>query len=268
MAGLTLNVDIVSLSGSKTPVLITHGLFGAGKNWGSIAKLLAVDRPVAVVDLRNHGTSPWSDAMNYLVMAEDLAKAARDTFGGPAILIGHSMGGKTAMATALLHESVVAGVAVIDIAPVDDDLTARQDAYSGYIAAMKSVDLSAILRRRDVEIALQKTVSSAGLRAFFAQNLILDSKDGPRWRLNLSVLDQSLPKLIGWPEELAEKQFIGPSFALYGGASDFVTRIGEAALKKHFPAIKLQSMDDAGHWLHAEKPKETAAALLGWLATN
>ncbi len=268
MAAATLAVEMVDGEGAgadAAPVLVAHGLFGQGRNWMTPARRFAAARPTAVADLRNHGASPWSDAMDYAVMGADLAEAARRAFGRPTILLGHSMGGKAAMAAALAGDPIVRAVGVVDIAPVAYG-SGRGDDHGAFVGAMQAVDLSKARRRRDVEDALAATVESPAIRAFLVQNLEMSGPDGPRWRLNLDAIAAALPALMGWPEDLARGRYDGPAFFLAGGASAYVDAAGEAAIRAQFPNADIARIDGAGHWLHAERPEETADRLSAWMA--
>lgn len=247
---------------AATPVLIAHGLFGSGRNWAGLARRFAAERPTAVVDLRNHGSSPWTEAMDYPSMGADLAAAAERAFGRPAVLLGHSMGGKTAMAAALTRPEQARGVIIVDIAPIDYAAAGREgDDHLAYLQAMRSAPLGPDTRRRDVEAALADAVSEPGLRAFLVQNLVMTPGAAPRWRLNLDVLERALPTLMGWPPALSGARFAGPAYALHGGASAYVDDAGRAALRAAFPSVAIERMEGAGHWLHAERPDDAAAAI-------
>ena len=236
------------------PLLIAHGLYGSGRNWGVIAKRLSSDRRVIAVDMRNHGASPWSASHTYPDMAEDLAEVIRAE-GGPMAVLGHSMGGKAAMMLALLHPDLVKRLVVADIAPVAYDHEQRQ-----YIQAMQAVDLSRVEKRSDAEAQLAATVDDPTLPAFFTQSL--DLKDR-KWRLNLDVLDDQMPHILGFPTP--EGRFDAPALFLTGGLSHYVRPEHRETIKSLFPAARFAKLPGAGHWLHAEKPREFEAAVRAWL---
>lgn len=238
-----------------TPLLIAHGLYGSGRNWGVIARRLSSDRTVIAVDMRNHGASPWSDSHSYPDMAEDLAEVIRAQ-GGPMAVLGHSMGGKAAMMLALTHPDLVERLIVGDIAPVS-----YAHDQSRHIAAMRAVDLSRVEKRSDAEAQLAAMVDDPTLPAFFTQSL--DLKDR-RWRLNLDALADQMPLILGFPQIAA--QFDKPTLFLTGALSHYVQPEHRAAIKALFPAARFAKIPGAGHWLHADKPREFEAAVRTWLA--
>jgi pimeloyl-ACP methyl ester carboxylesterase len=236
------------------PTLIAHGLFGSARNWNVIAKRMSETRQVISVDMRNHGQSPWATSHEYADLAADLAEVI-GTLGGQADIVGHSMGGKASMALALLHPEQVRRLVVADIAPVPYGHTQVQ-----LIHAMRALDLSKIETRRDADEALQTTVPEDGVRAFLLQSL--DVK-GRAWRLNLDVLETFMPKIIGWPEIAG--QFDGPTLFLSGAASDYVRPEHRDPIRALFPAARFAKIPGAGHWLHADKPREFEATVAAYL---
>lgn len=232
----------------KPPLLIVHGLFGSGRNWGVIARRLADRRDVVAVDQRNHGSSPWSDQHDYPAMAEDLAQVIRH-IGGRVDLLGHSMGGKAAMQLALTQGDLIRRLVVADIAPVayDHDQTRHID-------AMRALDLTGVTTRGEADRRLAETVEDEGLRAFFLQSLDLKAEGGPRWRLNLDALEASMSAIVGWPG--TSGTFNGPTLFLSGGDSHYVKPEYRDAIRALFPTARFAKIPGAGHWLHAEKPRE------------
>lgn len=233
---------------TRPPLLIVHGLYGSARNFSSLARKLAVGRDVVMVDMRNHGASPWADTMTYPDMAGDLADTVERLCGGRAVVMGHSMGGKAAMALALTRPDLVETLVVADIAPVPYD-----HSHAGYIAAMQSVDLGAVTRRSDADPMLAEHIPEAMLRAFLLQNLLVEGGVA-RWRLNLDALETCLADLMGWPEKWPHMPFEGRTLFLHGGASEYVTVEMHPTIRAHFPAAAFQTLEGAGHWLHAEQP--------------
>ena len=230
------------------PLVIAHGLFGSGRNWGFIARRLADRRNVVTVDMRNHGDSPRADTQSYADMAADLAEVMT-TIDQTVDLMGHSMGGKAAMQVALTQPNLIRRLVVTDIAPVS--YTHDQ---TRHIDAMMSVDLSAVAARAGADAALTVAgVDDAALRAFFLQSLDLRSIP-PRWKLNLPVLKSEMPKIIGWPG--TEGRFLGPALFLTGAESHYVRPEHRETILVLFPKARFASIPGAGHWLHAEKPRE------------
>ncbi len=231
------------------PLLIAHGLFGSARNWGVIAKRLAETRPVIAVDMRNHGSSPWFDTHSYDDLADDLAQV----IDRPMDVLGHSMGGKAAMALALKFPAKVRRLIVADIAPVT-----YAHSQLGPLDAMRNVDLAAIHNRADAKAALGDL--EPGVADFLLQSL--DMKDR-KWRLNLDTLAAEMDKILGFPD--FTRQFDGPTLFLSGGASHYVQPDHRPTIEKLFPHAKFAKIPGAGHWLHAEKPREFEAAVAAFL---
>lgn len=238
------------------PLLIVHGLFGTGRNWGVIARRLAQKRPVIAVDMRNHGDSPRHPTHSYQDMAGDLAEVIAAN-GGQADVLGHSMGGKAAMVLALTRPDLVHRLIVADIAPV-----AYAHTQSHRIAAMKAMDLTDLSTRAEADRRLALTVEDPGLRAFFLQSLDLKSQP-PRWKLSLDVLDAEMPGIIGFPQ--IEGVYDGPTLFLTGAGSDYVRPEHRPRIQQLFPKARFARLSGAGHWLHADKPREFETAVATWL---
>lgn len=238
----------------KPPLLIVHGLFGSGRNWGVIAKRLSDERQVIAVDLRNHGESPRFDTQSYHDMAGDLAEVI-ETLGGPMDVMGHSMGGKTAMVLALTRPDLVNRLVVADIAPVTYSHTQQHN-----IDAMRQVDLSTITRRSDATAQLAPHLDDPALAAFFLQSLDVS---GQRWRLNLDTLEREMDKILSFPD--IQAIYDKPTLFLSGAQSDYVAQEARSKIKSLFPLARFMKIPGAGHWLHADKPREFEAALHGWL---
>jgi pimeloyl-ACP methyl ester carboxylesterase len=235
-----------------------HGLFGSSRNWMTAARRLAAEHRVFAFDLRNHGTSPHTDTMSYPEMAEDVYETISSLGVGPVALVGHSMGGKTAMLTALRHADVVERLVVVDAAPVS-----YPPAFVEYAQAMRNADLSSVQRRADVDAQLIDAVPTPGTRAFLLQNLILDDQ-GARWRSNLPVIEAALPAISAWPEDESGR-YDGPTLFIYGGKSDYVQHNHRATIERYFPQVQFAEIPEAGHWVHAERLEDFLTALTPFL---
>lgn len=244
-------------AGDAPPIVIAHGLYGSARNWNVIAKRLAETRHVISVDMRNHGASLWAVPHDYPSMAEDLASVI-SMFGGVADVIGHSMGGKAAMVLALTHPSAVRKLVVADIAPV-----AYTHTQLGMIDAMRTVDLSVVETRGDADRQLALEVAEPGVRAFLLQSLDVRER---RWRFNLDALEADMDAVMGFPS--VDGVFVGEVLMLSGGASDYVLPEHRERVKTLFPAARFAKIPGAGHWLHAEKPREFEAACEAFLASE
>jgi esterase len=247
-----LNTVVTGARGDRPPLLIAHGLFGSARNWGVIARRLSDSRQVLSVDMRNHGESFRANAQGYRDMAADLA-AVIAAHGGRADVLGHSMGGKAAMRLALEHPEAVGRLVVADIAPV-----AYGHTQAHLIAAMRGLHLPGLASRSEADRRLAGSIDDAGVRAFLLQSLDL-KEDPPRWRLNLDVLEAEMPRIIGW--EKVPGRFEGPVLFLSGALSDYVRTEHRAAILAQFPKARFARIPGAGHWLHADRPREFEAAV-------
>src|SRR5579862_3386715 len=243
--------------GNGPPLLILHGLFGSGRNWGGIARRLTDRRTVHLVDARNHGGSPWATTMSYPEMAEDLAAYIEaDTNVQPEV-IGHSMGGKIAMVLAITRPELVRRLIAVDIAPVSYRHGA-QEPYARYIAAMKALDLSRITRRAEADAALAPSIPDDAMRSFIVQNLESQA-EGYRWRINLDGIAANLESLTSFPE--IEGHYDGPTTTIAGELSNYVRPRDEAETKRRFPNGRIEVIDGAGHWPHADQPDRLMAVI-------
>lgn len=230
------------------PLLIAHGLFGSGRNWGVIARRLADTRQVRAVDMRNHGESPRYPTHSYPDLAADLAEVIRH-IGAPVDLLGHSMGGKAAMQLALTQPDLIRRLVVADIAPV-----AYSHNQTRHIDAMRALDLTGLSTRGEADRRLSAVIEDPGLRAFFLQSLDLKAEGGPRWRLNFDVLEAEMGKIVGWPG--TQGAFPRPALFLTGSESHYVKPEYRDTIRALFPMARFAKLPGAGHWLHAEKPRE------------
>jgi len=236
--------------GSGSPLLILHGLFGSARNWGGIARRLAGHHKVHLLDARNHGASPWAATMTYPEMAEDVAGYIEAEGIAPVNVIGHSMGGKTAMVLALTRPTLVRRLIVVDIAPVSYRHGA-QEPYADYITAMKALDVDHITRRSEAETILMPAIPDAAMRSFIVQNLE-SQQDRYRWRINLDGIAANLQNLTGFPE--IDGQFDGPTTIIAGELSNYVRPRDEAEIRRRFPQARIEVIEGAGHWPHADQP--------------
>lgn len=237
----------------RPTLVIAHGLFGSGRNWGIIARRLSESRRVIAVDMRNHGDSPRAEPHDYPAMAADLARTIAG-LGTPVDLLGHSMGGKAAMVLALTEPDCLRRLVVADIAPV-----AYGHTQMHLLHAMQHIG-TAFASRVEADAALAAEVADPTVRSFLLQSL--DIKAGA-WRLNLEVLARDMPAILGFPA--TEGAFAGPTLFLSGGDSQYVLAEHRATIRRLFPAAIFARIPGAGHWLHAEKPRETEAAVRAFL---
>ena len=241
--------------GAGRPLVILHGLFGSARNWQSPARRLARHYRVICVDQRNHGRSPHTSRFDYEDMANDLGELL-DELGLSAVeLLGHSMGGKTAMSFALAYPARVTRLIAVDIAPV-----AYDDVHSAVIAAMQALPVGQYSRRQQADEALAAVVPEPDIRSFLLQNLVLGTEGGG-WRLNLAAIAASMPALIAAPPGCASLTFAGPTCVIRGARSDRVTDSHLPEFRRPFPTLEVLTVDGAGHWPHAENPAGFQCAL-------
>ena len=243
---------------SAPTLLIAHGLFGSARNWNVIARNLATTRDVVAVDMRNHGTSPRAQTQSYPDMAGDLAEVIA-ALPGPVDVLGHSMGGKAAMQLALSEGDLVRKLVVADIAPV-----AYAHDQTPHITAMRGLDLAGLAGRSEADRRLAGSVTDPALRAFFLQSLDLRAEGGPEWRLNLDVLAAEMPLIVGWPG--TQGRFDSSALFLTGSESSYVQPEHREVIRARFPAARFAKLTGAGHWLHADKPREFERVVDGFLS--
>jgi esterase len=242
--------------GDGPPVIILHGLFGSGRNWRSIAQALSASQRVFCVDLRNHGASPWAETMSYPEMAADVRMLIETEQLDRPVIIGHSMGGKTAMTLALESPAVVSRLIVVDIAPVSyvDHL------ITPYLEAMRGVDTQSVTQRADVMRQMSERIPDAQTVQFLMQNLVVRD-DHFDWRLNLPAIGAALQTLGGFPPEALLRRYRGPATLIYGALSEYVRPLDPSLITEAFPAMRLIEIEGAGHWVHVDRPAALIAAL-------
>jgi esterase len=236
--------------GAGKPLIILHGLFGFLDNWQTLAKYFAQHYRVYLVDLRNHGRSPHSADFNYQVMAADLLEFLDEhQLQAPAIM-GHSMGGKVAMHFALAHADRLSQLIVVDMAP-----KSYPPHHQDILAGLKAVDLQAVSTRGEVDEVLARHIPEEGVRQFLAKNLYRQEDNSFAWRMNLPVIEEKIEE-VG-QETTAGAPFTKPALFIRGANSRYIKPEQDLALiQKLFPAATLETIADAGHWVHAEKPRE------------
>lgn len=246
----------VTEMGDGPPVMLVHGLFGQGRNWGAIQRELARRFRVLAPDLRNHGDSPRAAGMSHAEMAADLAETLRARGAAGAAVVGHSLGGKAAMALALRHPALVGKLVVADIAP-----RRYPPALRGHVAAMRALPLAPGLTRQEADAALAPAIPEAGVRGFLLQSLEL-AGEAPRWKLGLAGIAAAMGEIEGWDEA---GRFEGDTLVISGGRSAYVAGEDRALFLRLFPRARFAVLPEAGHWLHADDPRGFLAALDGFL---
>jgi len=243
------------------PLVVLHGLFGSADNWRSHIKQWQGDRRVIAVDLRNHGRSPHVDGMQYAAMASDVIALLDDLEIERFDLLGHSMGGKVAMTLARLHPARVAHLIVADVAPV-----AYDHGHDDIFAAMRRVEANEPTSRRDANTLMQKDIDDAATRQFLATNLVRGDDDIMRWRVGLDEISAGYEDIIAPPG--GDRPFDGPTLLIRGSASHYVQDRYRDAIDAVMPNVEWQTLEGAGHWLHAEQPQAFRKAVNHFLADS
>jgi len=249
-------------TGDGAPLMIIHGLFGWKRNWSSIGKRLGKNARVYTLDMRNHGLSPWHDDMTYDDMADDLKQFIDHHNLHKPILLGHSMGGKAAMTLALRKPEFLGGLLIADIAPV----TYTHD-YDDHIQIMQDIDLNTITSRQQVDEILSRSFEDLGLRAFLLQNLDRN-ETGFRWRINLRSIKNHMDDILGFPKLDKNDKYDGPTLFLKGGMSDYINNDNKQTIKNLFPKAAIETINNAGHWVHAEQPEAVIGHVQSFLESN
>jgi esterase len=246
------------IEGKGQPFIILHGLFGLSDNWAMLARSWSEHFEVHNIDLRNHGRSPWSDNWSYKYMAEDVLEYLNAHNISSAFVLGHSMGGKVAMQLAVDHPKRIEKLIVVDIGPKKYPTHHRS-----IVDALKSIDFTQMEKRSDIEGALEPKIQDLGTRQFLLKNVHRTS-DGFAWRFNLNVIDQQLEE-VGQSLE-PDESFDSPALFIRGGKSGYILDDDLPAIHRHFPLMELKTIEGAGHWVHAEKPKEILDVVLSFLS--
>lgn len=236
--------------GQGNPVIILHGLFGFSDNWQSIAKGLADERLVVTPDLRNHGRSPHAPTHTYLDMAEDLHDFMQSRWMFSADIVGHSMGGKVAMQLALNYPDMVNRLVVVDIEPGQ-----AEDNHSGIFEALLALDLNKVHTRQEIEDFLAPRIPENGTRQFLLKNITRTEAGGFAWKMNLPVLWAAFQDILS---PVTGDPFTKPALFVRGSKSDYVKDGDIPGIRQLFPNSEVVTIQDAGHWVHADQP----AALL------
>lgn len=247
--------------GSGRPLVILHGLFGSSDNWLSIGKALSEEYEVFLVDQRNHGQSFHSNDHNYEVLAQDLLAFLKDPkLAGSKtkpILIGHSMGGKTAMTFALGHPDALEKLVVVDISPRGYNVH-----HDSILDGLKSINLTDITTRKEADEVLAKSVPELGVRQFLLKNLAR-SGEGFEWKLNLDALEKNLERIV---EEVKGEPAEIPALFMKGEHSNYIRDTDKLLISKLFPNSTVVTIHDAGHWVHAEQPEAFLETLKSFLS--
>lgn len=242
------------------PIVLLHGLFGRARNLGFVQRRLATTHRTFAMDLRNHGDSPHGP-MSYDAMADDVRETLAHYTSDPAIVLGHSMGGKTAMMLALRHPEQVVRLIVADIAPAEGGFT-RMDVPPD----LENLAFPAELDRKSADALLRPVIPNEAVRLMMVQNMTLG--EHPGWAIGLHQIMQALPAIMDWPELPAGTAYNGPTLFIKGELSPYIQARNYAAMRALFPHYMLETVGGAGHWVHADAPARFAQIVEEFVATQ
>lgn len=242
-----MDLNFRAIGEGDNTLIIIHGLFGSLDNWATLGKAFATDRQVYLIDQRNHGKSPHSNEFSYEHMAEDLEGFMNSHNIKKAVILGHSMGGKTAMKFAMKFPERIEKLIIADIGP-----KYYPPHHQKIIEALESVDMDTIKSRGDAESTMKKHISDPGIMMFLMKN-ITRKGNHYAWKMNLPVIIKNIDN-VGEGLEL-EEEYKGSTLFVRGSKSDYILDTDWEGIYDCFPNAKLATIDNAGHWLHAEQPK-------------
>lgn len=244
--------------GDGYPLIILHGLFGMSDNWFSLAKQFGEEYSTYIVDQRNHGRSPHDRVFNYDVMAADLLDFMDEHFIESAHIIGHSMGGKTAMNFAVKFPHKVGKLVVVDIAP-----KYYPPHHQEILAALHAIPVNSLSSRKEAEEVITSRINDFGTAQFLLKNLYPQDGGGYDWRFNLPVISDNIENVGEALEEM--HHFDKPTLFLRGGKSNYIKDGDIHRIEQQFPKSSVVTIENAGHWVHAEQPQlffDTVASFL------
>ena len=232
-----------------TPLLVFHGLFGMLDNWGSFGKEMGELFPVHLIDLRNHGKSFHSEEMTHDDLAHDISHYMEFHHIEKANLLGHSLGGKAVMQFAIKYPIKVQKLIVVDIAP-----KAYPPHHQGILKALESVDFEKITTRQEAEGVLQQYIPEKSLIQFLAKNLYWTDDKKLAWRFNLKTLSERYSEFVS--NAIKFGVFSGETLFIAGAKSNYILPQDEFQIKQQFPNSSVVTVENAGHWVQAENPKD------------
>tara|TARA_B100000579_G_C22798254_1_gene838314 strand:- start:9 stop:827 length:819 start_codon:yes stop_codon:yes gene_type:complete len=252
-SGSLIDFDYFKKISNKAEIkvfFILHGLFGRAKNWQSVTKELSLRLPYYffTIDQRNHGQNPPSSKINYELMVNDIYKFYKSLDIKELSLLGHSMGGKVSMMFALKYPIIINNLIIVDIAPVR--YFSKDEENIDYLLQM---DITKFKTRLEADEELSKNIKDKNLRLFLLQNLVYTNL-GYRWSLNLKTIKNNIDELRSFSNE-EMKSFQKQVLCIYGEKSNYLTQKNIEVFKTYFPFAKFSLIEEAGHWLHSEKPE-------------
>ena len=242
--------------GEGKPLVILHGLFGSSDNWQSLAQRFAAFYRVFCVDLRNHGRSPWSEEHRYEDMMDDVYAFIEAQQLTDIILLGHSMGGKVAMHFAQNYPHMLSKLVIADMG-----VKAYPMHHQLILAGIHALHLDSIIARSEAESILKTYVENDGIRQFLLKNLYWIEKGKLAWRMNVAVLEREMPNILA---ALPEKESWTPTLFLRGELSNYILPEDIDEIEARFPDATIETIPNAGHWLHAEQADLFFDAVMGF----
>ena len=234
------------VSGKGQPLIILHGLFGSSDNWYSLSKVFAEQFQVYVVDQRNHGQSPHDTNHDYKSLTSDLYNWISENEIKNPIIIGHSMGGKTAMNFAVKHPNLVQKLIIVDIVPKNYPVH-----HDSILEGLQAIDLSSLKSRTEADQTLSHYVNEPDVRQFLLKNLSRDQDQNFEWKINIPVLANHIEDMGAGVQ--FEGKYSGPTLFILGKKSNYFQKGDEKVIHKYFPNAELSFLD-TGHWVQAEDP--------------
>jgi esterase len=244
--------------GAGEPLIILHGLFGSADNWQTLGKKFAENYSVYFVDQRNHGHSPHTEEFNYEVMADDLYELITDLGLSQVNLIGHSMGGKTCIEFAKHHSNLIKKMIIVDISN-----KAYPPHHDILLDGMNNMDLTIVKSRSDADLYLSQTISDIGVRQFLLKNLYWIEPGQLAWRINLPVLSRKIGEIV---DEIEFDHIDIPTLFIRGGRSNYILESDYKMIHSKFTSSEILTIEEAGHWVHAESPVVFYQMVMDFLA--
>lgn len=243
--------------GEGPPLIILHGLYGSSDNWVSVGKELAKNFEVYLVDQRNHGNSPHTADHNYSLMKEDLHEFMEQQAIDKAIIVGHSMGGKTAMFFAADYPEKISRLIVVDISPRSYKTTSSTQLkiHESIIRAMYNVDFYGIQNRQEIDEILAKSIPDNRIRQFLLKNVNRSKNNEYSWSINIKTIKNELPHIMDGLNDNHPEITGFPVLFIHGEKSDYILDEDKKSIYSIFPYADFESIPNAGHWLHAEQPE-------------
>lgn len=245
--------------GEGQPLVILHGLFGTSDNWQTLGRRFSETHKVYLVDMRNHGRSDHSHEFDYQLMADDIREFIQTEELVNPIVMGHSMGGKAAMNFALQNPEMLSRLIVVDIAP-----KAYPPHHDEIITGLKAIDLMNLASRNAADEQLKAYVPEADVRMFLMKNLYRKEDNTFAWRVNLQAVEDNIDKISG--EIASDAPFTKPTLFIRGGQSKYIKPEDEFTSIIHlFPNVEIETIEEAGHWVHAESPEKFYDLVMNFL---